>query len=418
MDLSAFILEHENDDTAALVLARNRWPETDVALAAECIQARRKLKSKVPGWYANPRIICPSALSAEQCSSTATADYKAALAAKILRLAGKNPGESRIADLTGGLGVDAWSFSAVAGKVLYNEMNPLLVSAAKGNFPLLGRDNISFSGLRIDASSLPGLLDGFRPDLVYIDPARRGEGGRKVFMPEDCTPDVLALQDTILERGIPLMLKLSPMADISLMIRKFHSVKELHAVQADGECKELLLVLEPGFAGDPAVKAVDAGSPEPKVMGFDFSRIASAKGHFMGSSPLPGQILFEPGPALSKCGAFNLVSDLLDIPLLGPDAHYYCIPGNDGDKEVFRALEGLGKWYSVIDAAPFGNASVKAFASRWPDAEATARALPLTSEALRVKMKLRGGGLTHIFALGTAAGRLLIAAERYSPDLH
>ena len=238
MDLSAFILEHENDDTAALVLARDRWPETDVALAAECIQARRKLKSKVPGWYADPRIICPSALSAEQCSSTATADYKAALAAKILRLAGKNPGESRIADLTGGLGVDAWSFSAVAGKVLYNEMNPLLVSAAEGNFPLLGRDNISFSGLRIDAASLPGLLDGFRPDLVYIDPARRGQGGRKVFMPEDCTPDVLGLQDTILERGIPLMLKLSPMADISLMIRKFHNVKELHAVQADGECKE------------------------------------------------------------------------------------------------------------------------------------------------------------------------------------
>ena len=80
MTLPEFIVEHENDDLASLVLHRERWPDIDVALAAECIASRRKLKLKVPEWYADPLIICPIALSAEQCSSTATASYKAAIA--------------------------------------------------------------------------------------------------------------------------------------------------------------------------------------------------------------------------------------------------------------------------------------------------------------------------------------------------
>ena len=86
MTLPEFIAEHENDDLAALVLQRHRWPDIDVSLAAECIASRRKLRSKVPEWYADPSLVCPVALSAEQCSSSATAAYKAAVAQEACRL--------------------------------------------------------------------------------------------------------------------------------------------------------------------------------------------------------------------------------------------------------------------------------------------------------------------------------------------
>ena len=451
MNLRDFIVEHENDDLAALVLQRDRCPDVDVALAAECIAARRKLRLKVPEWYADPALVCPVALSAEQCSSTATAAHKAALAAvwnvrrSRLSARGKGPdrvpqGEPgsgiappqarersippRIADLTGGLGVDCWQFSKVAAAVLYNEMNPLLFEAAKANLGRLGCDNVEFSNICISPETLPKLLDSFKPNLVFIDPARRA-GGRKVFLPEDCSPDVLALQDIILERGCLLMLKLSPMADISLLLRKFHCVKELHVVEADGECKELLLVQEPGFEGECAVFVEIAG--QAGAFCFRLSEEKAAAATFISEIPASGQLLFEPGPALMKSGAFNLLSARFGLHKLGPSAHLYL-------SSTSSALEGLGKWFEIKEVAQLGKSTLRYFATRWPNAEVTARALPLNSDELRQKLSsfnvkktskaiLAGSKHAntatpantakqiHLFGIGTTLGRLLIACR-------
>lgn len=387
--MTDFILEHENDDLAALVLHRDRWPDIDVALAAECIASRRKIRLKVPEWYADPGLVCPVALSAEQCSSTATATYKANLASERTL---------RLADLTGGLGIDCWQFSKVAGAVLYNEINPVLFEAAKANLKRLGCDNVEFSNTCISPETLPGLLDSFKPDLVFADPARRSEG-RKVFMPEDCSPDVLALQDIVLGRGCRFMIKLSPMADISLMLRKFHCVRELHIVETDGECKEQLLMLEPGFAGETKIVVGD--------LQFTLSEEKAAAPVFISAMPEPGQLLFEPGPALSKSGAFKLISEKYGLRKLGPDTHLYIIDS------IVSDLAPYGKWFDIQEVAPFGKASLRDFATRWPGAGVTARALPLSSDELRNKMGLKGGGDVHLFGVGTSQGRLLIAASRW-----
>lgn len=387
--MTDFILEHENDDLAALVLHRDRWPDIDVALAAECIASRRKIRLKVPEWYADPGLVCPVALSAEQCSSTATATYKANLASERTL---------RLADLTGGLGIDCWQFSKVAEAVLYNEMNPVLFEAAKANLKRLGCDNVEFSNTCISPETLPGLLDSFKPDLVFADPARRSEG-RKVFMPEDCSPDVLALQDIVLGRGCRFMIKLSPMADISLMLRKFHCVRELHVVETDGECKELLLMLEPGFAGETQIVVGD--------LQFTLSEEKAAAPVFISAMPEPGQLLFEPGPALSKSGAFKIISEKYGLRKLGPDTHLYIIDS------IVSDLAPYGKWFDIQEVAPFGKASLRDFATRWPGAGVTARALPLSSDELRNKMGLKGGGDVHLFGVGTSQGRLLIAASRW-----
>ena len=410
----SFIIEHENDDLAVLVLQRDRWPDVDVALAAECIASRRKLRLKVPEWYADPGLICPVALSAEQCSSTATAAYKANLASERT---------FRLADLTGGLGIDCWQFSKVAEAVLYNEMNPVLFEAAKANLKRLGCDNVEFSQVCISPETLPGLLDSFKPDLVFADPARRSEG-RKVFLPEDCSPDVLALQDIVLGSGCRFMIKLSPMADISLMLRKFHCVKELHVVEADGECKELLLLMEPGFGGETTlvVAIADHSGNDGGDFRFTICEEKAAEPMFISATPEPGQILFEPGAALSKSGAFKLISEKYGLRKFGPDTHLYI------SDSIIPNLEDLGKWFEIQDVAPFGKAFLRDFASRWPGAGVTARALPLSSDQLRLKLgsfnkkTVHSNSLVttsaiaadqgiHLFGLGTVLGRLLMACR-------
>ena len=127
--LTAFVQEHMGDDLTRLVLDRKKWPDIDIDLAVSCIQSRRKLKGKVQEWYSDPSLIFPAGLSAEQCSSTATAMYKARLAARIASTekdAGTGSEGWRLADMTGGLGVDSWMFSKFAAEVLYNEMQEKL----------------------------------------------------------------------------------------------------------------------------------------------------------------------------------------------------------------------------------------------------------------------------------------------------
>lgn len=397
-----------DDDPFELSLHRERWPDIDVTLASECIRARKKLRTKVPEWYADPGLIFPSALSAEQCSSTLTARFKACLVADA----------KRIADLTGGLGVDTWQFAQHAEEVLYIERNPALVSAANHNLPRFKGGHVMIGEYTIDSEVLPAILDDFRPDVVYMDPARRDSNGRKVFLPEDCSPDVLKLQDIILDRGIRLLLKLSPMADISLMLRKFHCVKTVHAVQTGNECRELLLLMEPGFDGDPEIKAAVVEESSAGVIAFNYSEIGTTKACYIAQVPQEGQCLFEPGPALAKTGAFNLFSSCLNLPKLGASTHLYCFPQEDINPDFWRSNSTLGEFYLINEVAPFGKAAMKDFAARWPDAEVSARGLRINSDELREKMKLRGGGDIHIFAVDTVVGKLLIASTPAILDLH
>ena len=135
-----FVCEHPEADPTSLALGKEKLKDIDIDLAINTLESRRKLKDKMPQWYGEPRMIFPAKLSAEQCSSTLTGRYKAGLAALI---AGGKP--FRIADLTGGLGVDTWYFSMEASEVLYNEMQRALCMAAEHNFRILGAGNIQFS---------------------------------------------------------------------------------------------------------------------------------------------------------------------------------------------------------------------------------------------------------------------------------
>ncbi len=268
MSFADFILQHEGDDPVRLLLARDKYPEVDIDLAVTTLEVRRKLRTKVPEWYAVPSLIYPFRLSGEQCSSSETARYKAKVCGSSLvpepslcdpshkwappsyaAEGGHRFGDQtapanerlKIADLTGGMGVDAWAFAKVAKEVLYNEMQVELARATELNFKELGVENVRFRNCRVEPGKVAEVLDGFRPDVIFLDPARRAGDGRKVFLIEECQPDVLGLLPELFEASRYVLLKLSPMADITMACKRLGAhVKEGHVVAAGGECKELL----------------------------------------------------------------------------------------------------------------------------------------------------------------------------------
>ena len=425
--IAAFVQEHICDDTARLILNRSKWPEIDMDLAVASIESRRKLKNKVQEWHDHPGLVFPVRLSAEQCSSSATAEYKAQLAASI---AGQ---QMRLADLTGGLGVDSWFFSKYASKVLYNEMQEQLCKGARYNFNELGVKNIDVSNLEIQADSpnLAKLLDEFKPDIVFMDPARRGEGGKKVFLIEDCTPDVLTLRKDLFIHTRHILIKLSPMADITMVCSRLGSTcREVHVVAYGGECKELLIWMDREWNGEYSITAVEISRLASLARNDSIATLSSK------DTPLSSQdtslssqdtlllsrdtllssraqsrdlFLFEPGKALMKAGYFDLIRDYFGIEKMGVSTHYYLTD----DESKVEDLKKFGKVYSIISIQPLDKRTIKAAGKEYPHSEVTARNIPMDTETFRKKLGVTSGDDAHIFGLKSdSLGNLLIIGNR------
>ena len=457
-NLLKFIAEHGDEDVSKLILSRKKYPEVDMELAVNCIESRRKLKGKVQQWYENTHLIFPLKLSAEQCSSSATGQYKAELAESIIsrcldsrgsldmtgegspdmtertchfELDEKSP-QWTIADLTGGLGVDSWYFSQKATKVIYNEMQSVLCDAARHNFKVLGAENIlvtnrtieqgrcldSLRSLDMTGEGSPDMtertchfeIDEKSPDIVYMDPARRGEGGRKVFLIEDCTPDVLTLKDEIFLQCRHILLKLSPMADITMACERLgRSCREVHVVATGGECKELLIWMDREWNDECTIIAAELHSDSPASL-FVFTPSDEK------SSPIPSSLhinnatyLFEPGKALMKAGAYNLIAARFGIEKLGRSTHYYVM---DSEQKAL-SCKAYGKVFEILEQESLNKKSLKEFGKKYPKAEVSARNIPMDTDSLRKKMGITSGDDAHIFGLKSdTEGNLLIAARR------
>ena len=412
-ELTRFVIEHIGDDVTRLILDRNRWPDINMNLAVNCIESRRKLRGKVQEWYDEPRLIFPRRLSAEQCSSSATALYKTGLAKSIMASSCHEEAETRIADLTGGLGVDSWYFSKNTSSVLYCEMLPELCDAARHNFAVLGADNIEVRNCAVISASEKSdqplfhtpeeLLSTFRPSLVYMDPARRGEGGKKVFLIEECTPDVLTLKDEIFRFTRHLLLKLSPMADISMVCERLgSSCREVHVVAVGGECKELLIWMDKEWNSEYSIRAVELHKyGTDSCFSFTPSEEKQAVPELVCGLPCGPDaqtaFLFEPGKALMKAGAFNLISSRFGIRKLGRSTHYYIF--KEGCPDITDCLEGLGKVFRIICCSPLDKKSINAISKKYTRAEVTARNLPMDSDTLRNKLGVASSDNIHIFGL-------------------
>lgn len=434
--IAQFVQEHLNDDTARLILDRAKWPEIDIDLAVNCIESRRKLKGKVQEWYDNPGLIFPLKLSAEQCSSSATGTFKAAYAQSIFeqtRPTGtvESDHRMRLADLTGGYGVDSWSFSKVADKVLYCEMLSVLCDAARHNFAALGAVNIQVENITVSTSCHPERSEGspsqilstFQPDIIYLDPARRSETGKKVFLIEECTPDVLTLKDELFTQSRNILLKLSPMADITMVCERLGKCcREVHVVAMGGECKELLIWMDREWSDEYTITAVELSShsefkchPELQChpersegsLRFTPSEEKTAVATIATKEDIAqAQFLFEPGKALMKAGAFNTLCQRFGLKKLGRSTHYYII-----GKET--PLSQLGKTYKIISQSSLDKRSIKAAGQSYPKSEVTARNIPMDTDTLRKKLGITSGDDAHIFGLKSdTAGNLLFVTSR------
>jgi 16S rRNA G966 N2-methylase RsmD len=368
-----FISTHLSADVHQLSLQAGRFPLVDMALAIRQINGMQKIKNKVPLFYTTDGILYPAQLSLEQSSSQATATYKSTLC----------EGNS-LTDLTGGFGIDCSFMSAHFKKVSYIERQTELCELASYNFRMLGKNHIEIFNQNTE-SFLPEMQ---AVDWIFIDPARRSTGGKKVVLLSDCEPDVSALSALLLEKAANVMIKLSPMMDISAALRDLPQTTEVHIVAVENECKEVLLILRKNNDKPLQVFTVNFGKNDhQQLFKFDAQEESSSTSKL--TSEL-GKYLYEPNAAVMKSGGFKLIGNHFGLSKLHDNTHLYT--GNE------LLLQFPGRIFSVNKVWKNSRLSLKQLSTEHPKANISTRNFPISVDELRKKLKIKDGGETYLFA--------------------
>lgn len=405
-----FVKEHINDDLRDLALKATRYPDVDMADALVQIKGYQAIKQKVPAWYACESLQFPPTLSLEQSSSEATARYKAALLDEFLPMKSRKKG----VDLTGGLGVDAYFLSETFEEYIYVERQELLCELARHNFSQLGRSQIS-----VQCAEAEDYLQNMQPvDFIFLDPARRDDKGKKVFALQDCTPDVQQLLPLLREKCRLLMIKLSPMLDISLALKQLDSVDACHVLALDNDCKELLCCVRFGLAEAKAeatgtAESADASTTQLVACNlrkhapaqiFHFTREEENAAHCRFAEASSGY-LYEPNVALLKSGAYKILTQRFDLQKLHVNTHLYT-------SDVLQA-DFPGRVFKIVEALSPSAKETKKRLQGLQQANVATRNYPESVETIRKKYRIKEGGQLYLFAATLADNqRVLLLCEK------
>ena len=401
-----FIESHADERVEDLALRLAAFPPEARTFILRQIEGRQRLRAKVPSWCEVPRLHFPPRLSLEQCSGEVTARYKAALVERRV----ENLEKPILVDLTGGLGVDFSFMAAPCAEALYVERNPELVELAAHNFPLLGLTHAR----TVHADALDYLSSLSPVDILFLDPARRDEIGRKVVRIEACEPDVCALSEALRSRCRHLLIKLSPMLDVRDALERLPGIEAVHIVAVDGECKEVLLCCRGLLHAEPdgiaptevPITCADLSSTDrrpPHSFTFSLSAESIAPLRLAGT---PMGWLYEPNAAVLKAGAYRTLAQQFDLDALHPNTHLYVGGGEtprwDFPGRVFRLREVVG--FSKSEMRPL--ASLK-------QVNLAVRNFPATVAELRKRFKWGEGGDLYLFACTLADGKkAILVAEK------
>jgi hypothetical protein len=375
-ELFQFVQDHLNGDPAQLLLYHQGKTDFDLKAAIQQIQARQKVQKKLPTWASSPKVIFPSGVSLEQSSSELTAKFKASLLS----------GHSMI-DLTGGAGIDSYFLSEKFETAIYCERNPELAAITAYNFNILSPCKFQIEV----GDSLDYLRQVSHPiDLLYIDPARRGDHNQKLYKLSDCEPDIIDNWELMTSKAYEILVKASPMLDIKQALMELPYVQQVWVVAVKNEVKEVLLSWKKtGKSSCPLIHCVNLHPDGDSLFSFTYEEEAMARSQ----SDKLGPFLIEPNSSILKAGAFKIFASRYSLSKLHPNSHLYSaeLPPTDIPARVFEILqEVIQPKKELKKLIPKGKVNV------------LTRNYALSSNELKQQYRLQDGG--EEFLIGTKVG--------------
>jgi len=366
-DVQEFIYQNLTSDISSLILKGSPFEDVSVQELANQISCKRKAKEKLPNWFHSENILYPKKVSIEQTSSEITAQHKSQIV----------KGNS-IIDITGGFGIDAYYFSKHFKKVVHCELDENLSEIVNHNYKILKTENIT----TIKGNGINYLENNPEKfDVIYIDPSRRNETKGKVFLLSDCLPNVPENIDFLFSKTNTILIKNSPILDISATINELKFVKEIQIIAVKNEVKELLFLLEKDYSESIQIKTYNFH--KDKTHFFEFSKGTEA----ISSYDLPQSFLYEPNVAILKSGGFHNVSSFFNLKKIHQHSHLYTSN---------KLIKFPGRSFKIIDVLPYDKKKLNKILSE-KKANITVRNFPKSVAQIRKETKIKDGGDFYLF---------------------
>lgn len=413
MTTEQFIKAHREDDVAALALKYSRLDGVDTAFALQQIAAWQAARRKLPTWAATEGVVYPAHISMEQCSSEQTARYKQRVAKRLIDELATACSDSSLVDLTGGFGVDFTMLAPLFHRATYVERSQELCAIVEANLPLLGVGNATVE----HDDSIHFVETMPKSTIIYLDPARRDSNGKRTYAIADCTPAVVALLPVLMQKSEVLLLKLSPMLDISQAVRDIEAkgvarVAEVHVVAVANECKELLMVITKLSQENDAKPLVGFCTNDEETFVVDDLRALATLRTLrslttlttLSPSTIAGNYLYEPNAAIMKMGCFGEVAQRFGLTQLDNNSHLFVSPD---EIDNFP-----GRKFLIRTATTMQRTALKATLAGIKQANVAVRNFPMTAETLRKRLRLKDGGDVYLFGTTIGEAHVLLLCDK------
>lgn len=389
-EMLGWIDQHYNDDENRLRLKYHGAESQVIDFMILQIECRKKTSKKLSRTLKNRKFIFPTTLSAEQCTSDDLAEVHASFVVGDVVL-----------DMTCGLGIDAYAMARRGCVVTAVEINENVAEAARINAKINGLDNISIIN-KDSVSFLRSTSDMY--DTIFIDPARRGNDGKRLYALRDCEPDIISILPEIKNRCRRLVIKASPMLDVSQMIRELGAVNDIYVIGTDHECKEVVAVVD--FESNCITKfhSITIGH-DGKVQEYSFYEHEERSAVVEYGDPTIGGYLYEPYPSIMKSAPMRLLSQKFGISKLHVNTHLFT------SKAIVD--EFPGNRFVIERVIPFSSKILKSIKDDYPKINVAVRNFILTADELKSKLKVKDGGDKRLFGVTTGSNnRILLVVSR------
>lgn len=367
-----FINDNLDVDCHSLLLKQSPFEGVEMQSIVEQINGRKIARKKLP-FLLQPNIIFPPKINLEQTSSQVVAEYKSQF------FSGKS-----FIDLTCGFGIDAYFLSQKFDETILVEQNKSLLKIVEHNWRFLGR-KAKFIHQKLEIF-LNENHEKF--DLIYLDPARRDNDKRKVFLLEDLSPNILEIQEKLLKISNKILIKLSPLIDIKYLLSTLKNISTITVIAVKNDVKEVLILLDTNHKDNVEIKAINLETSEPN---FSFkiteNNIDNVK---------YGEIekyLYIPNNAVLKTGAFNILSSKMNLVKLHPNTHFYT------SQELIKDFPGR-----ILEIEQINAKSIK----KGENYNIIAKNYPLKPEEIKKKYKIKDGGTQYLIFTQTQKGKIIL----------
>ncbi|WP_124979729.1 THUMP-like domain-containing protein [Nonlabens xiamenensis] len=325
-EVDAYLREHLHEHPADFMLRSHPFPAISAQELTQQLVGLQKAKNKFPFLFERQDILYPPKLNLEQTSSQTAATYKAMLFPS-----------GTMVDLTGGFGIDVCAFAKAGYQTTHIEYNAELQPYAAHLLEVQGLDtqSICMDGMKFIQQTEK------KYDLIFADPSRKTEAKSKAVLLEDYEPNLVGQLDLIFNKTRRLMIKTSPMLDITAGLQQLPQTTQVHIVAIKNEVKELLWILEPKTKRQPQIFCVNLQSDQS-----DFSARWS-QNNLLADYRSPQNYLYEPNAAIMKSQLFDALQERYLVYKLNRDSHFFTsneliqFPGRCF--EVVRVLEAKPK---------------------------------------------------------------------------